>query len=660
MGLSGAFVDLVRHSRMAQVTLLATTLGGAGLGMAGLGAGGAPEQTPQPTRPPATAPATAGATATAKAAALDVCTLVTTAEASAILGRPVTATQVDRANCAYKPETPAEFRVSTEDGGAATIRVDRVMVTVLFGAEAASRYASKEAIFGRDPEDERVNGLGDKAIYTRGTDLSVLQGSSYVSVGTLSERTAGAGRVFYESVRQKYIGILEAFARPALQRITVQPTAATAVPTTAPTAAQQTAAAQPTPAAQAAAADRGANVGGALAGAVAGLALGALAVLGLALRTAPAAAPVDTGHYDDGHSFGWDARPAEAATEPIDPGPAHGKFIDGLAALASPPASSGPQLSASPGVEQPTLPAAEVFAPRPRTMERPDPCKESTAEAQALLEQLRSAREENRAAMQRALNAFFGPKASQYNEGYANAITSSKITEAVVKANNETGKVLIDVALFAAGGWGGIAGKGSSAAGVFGEGLAGAKTVGDAWGKVGIKVAGKVADAFIGDKAGTAGSATYKFVEKAVGEHGYDASKAFQGPAGAIESIVRDKIIGALGDWMKDGAMAGDVARARDAYADFVAAAAVANTTEGAARELKRQIDEINARLRARNCPEVSIPDHVFYTFDLTQFGEGMFEGQKGPTMHAKNIASGTDRTTDLFAKVKDSGSLPF
>lgn len=296
----------------------------------------------------------------------------------------------------------------------------------------------------------------------------------------------------------------------------------------------------------------------------------------------------------------------------------------------------------------------------PRTVDRGDPCKEPTDRARELLQALQSAHDENRAAMQRALNAFFGPKSSQYNEGYAHSFSMAKITEAVVDAQNATGKALVDVALFAAGGWGGLAGKGSTAAGIFGEGLAGAKSAADAWGKIGIKVASKVADAYIGNKAGTMGAGAYKFLDKAMGEQGYDATKAFQGPAGAIESIVRGKIIDALGEWMKDGATSGDLSHAKAAYADFVAAAASANTTAAAADSLKQQIDDINQQLRQRNCPEVTIPDYAFYSFDILQFGQGMFQGESGPTMHTKYLVSGGDRTTDLFAKVNDTGSLPF
>ncbi|MBM4420795.1 MAG: hypothetical protein FJ034_04275 [Chloroflexi bacterium] len=175
-----------------------------------------------------------------------------------------------------------------------------------------------------------------------------------------------------------------------------------------------------------------------------------------------------------------------------------------------------------------------------------------------------------------------------------------------------------------------------------------------------MKVASKVGDAYIGDKAGTMGGAAFKFVEKAVGKDGYDATKPFQGPAGAIESIVRGQIIDALGNWMKEGAMSGDLGRAKVAYADFVGAAAAANTTAAAAQSIKEQIDAINAQLRAQGCPEVSIPDYAFYSFDILNFGEGMFRGQAGPTMHTKYLVSGGDRTTDLFASANDTGSLPF
>lgn len=290
----------------------------------------------------------------------------------------------------------------------------------------------------------------------------------------------------------------------------------------------------------------------------------------------------------------------------------------------------------------------------PQTVDRGDPCKDLTDQAHELLGQLQALHDMNRDAMQRALSAFFGPKSSRYNEGYAHSFSMAKITEAVVDANNATGKALIDVALFAAGGWGGIMGKGSTAEALFGKGIQGAADATEAWGKVGMKVLEKVGDA-AGYKAGKVGTTIGKTLATD------DPKKVMQPTYGAIESVVRGAVIDALGNWMKDGATSGDLARAQAAYADFCGAAATANTTAGSAKAIKDKLDDINKQLRERNCPEVTIPDYAFYTFDISQFGQGMFQGETdGPTMHTTYLVSGGDRATDLFAKVNDTGSLPF
>lgn len=57
---------------------------------------------------------------------------------------------------------------------------------------------------------------------------------------------------------------------------------------------------------------------------------------------------------------------------------------------------------------------------------------------------------------QRALRAFFGDPADTLAGGYAHWFTQSKVTKAEVDANNATGKVVIDTALFAMGGWSGL------------------------------------------------------------------------------------------------------------------------------------------------------------------------------------------------------------
>lgn len=290
----------------------------------------------------------------------------------------------------------------------------------------------------------------------------------------------------------------------------------------------------------------------------------------------------------------------------------------------------------------------------PQTVDRGDPCKDLTDKAHELLGQWQALHDMNRDAMQRALSAFFGPKSSRYNEGYAHYFSMAKITEAVVDQNNATGKALIDVALFAAGGWGGIAGEGSTAAKLFGKGIQSAADTTEAWGKVGMKVLEKVGD-LAGHKEGKIGTTIGKTLATD------DPKKIMQPSYSAVESVVRGAILDALGNWMKDGATSGDVARAQAAYADFCGAAASANTTSGSADGIKKQLDDINKQLRERNCPEVTIPDYAFYTFDIAQFGQGMFKGEtNAPTMHTKYLVSGSERSTDLFAKINDTGSLPF
>lgn len=290
----------------------------------------------------------------------------------------------------------------------------------------------------------------------------------------------------------------------------------------------------------------------------------------------------------------------------------------------------------------------------PKTQERKDPCKDLTDKANELLKQLEALHQQNRDAMQRALRAFFGDPKSRTYGGYAHSLTSSKITEAVVDANNATGKTLIDVALFAAGGWGGIAGKGSTAANLLGEGIASSASAAEAWSKVALKVLSKAGDA-MGGKAGTLGTTAAKTIDK-----WDDPNKWLQAPLGGVESLVRGAVIDALGNWMKKGAMNEDVARAQAAYAEFCGAAAVANTTASAAEQVHQQLKDVNAQLRAQGCPEVPIPDYVFYTFSLTQFGEGLFQGQTGPHMHSKAIESGVERDWDLFANTADPSGLPF
>lgn len=298
----------------------------------------------------------------------------------------------------------------------------------------------------------------------------------------------------------------------------------------------------------------------------------------------------------------------------------------------------------------------------PSTQERKDPCAGLKAQAEALLQQLEGLHTQNREQTQRALRAFFGDPANTLADGYAHWFTQAKVTEAVVDASNATAKTLIDVALFALGGWGAI-GKATSAVGkasklekMFGTGLAGAESALDAYGKIALKVTEKVVDEYVGGKAGKAGSTLYKTIDKLESK----PEKWFQPSLGVIESIVRSSIIDALGNWMKAGAMSGDLGRAATAYADFFAAAMAANVSAAAAAQIHQQIQDLNTQLRAIPCPEVSIPDYVFYTFGTAQFGQGAFRGQAGPTMHSHSLESGNDRDWDLFANVADTRGLPF
>jgi hypothetical protein len=311
---------------------------------------------------------------------------------------------------------------------------------------------------------------------------------------------------------------------------------------------------------------------------------------------------------------------------------------------------------------QPRTPGTMSGPGGPTTQERPDPCKDLNEQADALLKQLEALHTQNREQTQRALRAFFGDPKSATASGYAHSFTQAKVTEAVVDSNNAVGKTLIDVGLFAIGGWQGLGELGAPAKftkvanKLFGSGIAGAESVAEAYGKIAVKVLEKAGDA-AGYKAGKAGSSVAKTIEKLQSEH---PEKWIQGPLGFVESAVRGAVLDALGNWMKSGAMSGDLNAAQAAYADFFAAAVAANVSAAAGLQAHQDLQDLNAKLRAANCPEVPIPDHVFYTFKPTQFGEGAFRGQTGPGMHSHSLESGIDRDWDLFGSVNDTRSLPF
>jgi hypothetical protein len=111
---------------------------------------------------------------------------------------------------------------------------------------------------------------------------------------------------------------------------------------------------------------------------------------------------------------------------------------------------------------------------------------------------------------------------------------------------------------------------------------------------------------------------------------------------------------------MKEGAMAGDLQRALDEYADYTAAAAFANSNAAAALVIEAEIKELVKEGKTLGAAIDPIPDHSFYTFTLGKFGEGAFRGEGGPTMTMHTLTSGAHDRWDLFATVKDQGSLPF
>lgn len=173
---------------------------------------------------PTTAPATsAPAGSRGTAAVLDPCTLITVAEASAILAATPQPTVTTRgttppgAQCEYDAKPAAAFAFQ-EPSRVARITINAVVITIASGPSAASSFSAKQAKFVAS-KDEQVSGLGDKAIYTGDAELSVLRGTSYVNVNTQSDMDWGDGNTRYEDVHQKYLALLVAFAKTALARM---------------------------------------------------------------------------------------------------------------------------------------------------------------------------------------------------------------------------------------------------------------------------------------------------------------------------------------------------------------------------------------------------------------------------------------------------------
>lgn len=146
---------------------------------------------------------------------------MTAQEAASILaGTPVTTrgTTPPGPQCDYRPAQRVVFSFQ-ERSRTARIQIDSVVLTVYTGDQAASRYAAKQAAYGKDRDDQQVSGIGDKAIYTSGGELSVLRGTSFVNVSTQSDRDWGDGNTRYEDVHQKYLSLLVDLAKDALARM---------------------------------------------------------------------------------------------------------------------------------------------------------------------------------------------------------------------------------------------------------------------------------------------------------------------------------------------------------------------------------------------------------------------------------------------------------
>ena len=165
-------------------------------------------------------PATNAPGAAGRPAAIDVCALVTAQESTTILEKPVTPqTTTPGLQCSYRPDQQAKWTFQERDR-VATITIDGIIITIATGTDAQARYDAKQAIYGKDPtSDEVINGLGDKAIFTAGSEVSVLSGARFINVHATGDYDWGSGSTRYEDVHQKVIAVLVAFARTALPRM---------------------------------------------------------------------------------------------------------------------------------------------------------------------------------------------------------------------------------------------------------------------------------------------------------------------------------------------------------------------------------------------------------------------------------------------------------
>jgi len=276
-----------------------------------------------------------------------------------------------------------------------------------------------------------------------------------------------------------------------------------------------------------------------------------------------------------------------------------------------------------------------------------DDCAQIEFKMRELSEALEALRKQNQQFADKAVDVFYG------DEGYRDKVQKAKVTEAVVDSNNKVGENLIDIALFAAGGYGGLGG--GTAGGV--------AKVGGAWTEV--KATASAGEALFGK--GIYGSKDASAAIQGVGSFlggltGADlgGTAVEGGPLTGMADKAKNAVLTGLKDWMKEGATAPGIEAAQKAYADFVGAATAANAAAAGANEVKKQLDELARQAQAKGCPPLpAVPDPYVKTFDLVPFGKGAERNQGGPTLHNQTLSGDSHYATDMF-KAGSKENLPF
>ena len=263
--------------------------------------------------------------------------------------------------------------------------------------------------------------------------------------------------------------------------------------------------------------------------------------------------------------------------------------------------------------------------------QRVSDCADLEARNKELIAALDALRQKNQQFADKAVDDFYR------NEGYRDTVQKTMVTEAVVDSNNKVGKGLIDIALFAAGGYGGVGqalgGSAATMEGMFGAGIYGSKDAGAAIQGIG---------AFLGKLTGT--------------EIG--GKEVEGGPLGGMADKAKNAVLDGIGDWMKEGATAPGIEAAKQAYAAFVGDATAANAAAAGALDVKRQLDDVVAQAQAKNCPLPPVPNPILRTFALTPFGQGAERGRSGPTLHTQTLSGDSHLATDMF-QAGSKGMLP-